>query len=171
MSDGYVCPECGLDYDTISPSDAVTAFRSFPRRYREAFGDADAATAHRRPDPATWSAVEYTAHVADVFEAFTQLVGRMRAGDGAKVDDLVWDQDERAAQQRYNDRAAEDVLTALAASAGTMADATAQVTASEWKRTAEFPWGERDLLIMVRNGVHEGAHHLRDIGRVLSAVR
>ena len=37
-----MCPECGLDYDTVSPSDAVAAVRSFPRRYREAlFGFTD----------------------------------------------------------------------------------------------------------------------------------
>src|SRR5439155_2870578 len=50
----WVCPECGLDYDTISPPDGAVAVRSFPRRFRErveAAGD----VLRERPAPATWS--------------------------------------------------------------------------------------------------------------------
>ena len=36
MAVSYTCKECGLEYDSISPRDAVQALRSFPRRYRKA---------------------------------------------------------------------------------------------------------------------------------------
>ncbi len=170
MSDGYVCSECGLDYDTISPGDAVVAVRSFPRRFREAFDDVDADVLHRRPDAKTWSAVEYTAHVADIFGVFTETFSRVRADRDAEVAGLWWNADERAAQQRYNDRSPQDALGGLATAAAALADELDKVGASGWKQTAAFPWGERDLLTMARNAVHEGAHHLRDVGKVLSAV-
>ena len=47
----YVCPECGLDYDTVSPEDAAVAVRSFPRRYREAMAGIDEDVLRRRPAP------------------------------------------------------------------------------------------------------------------------
>src|SRR5205807_1114601 len=83
MSTGYVCPECGLDYDTISPSDAKVAIRSYPRRYREVLGQLDDPARERmlrrRPDPTTWSALEYTAHVADALDAMAEVYTRILA--------------------------------------------------------------------------------------------
>jgi S-DNA-T family DNA segregation ATPase FtsK/SpoIIIE len=168
MSDGYVCPECGLDYDSIAPSDAVVAIRSFPRRFREEFDKVEKDDVlQRRPDAKTWSAIEYTAHVADLFDAFTELFRRWRADDGAKVDDIFFDPDKRAEERHYSDRKKDEVLAALDASAKALADAIEKVGSSDWTRTATFPWGERDMLTMVRNAVHEGAHHLRDVRKGL----
>lgn len=39
-----------------------------------------------------------------------------------------------------------------------------------WERTARFPWGERDVLDIVRDAVRERVHHLDDVSRVLSRV-
>src|SRR5439155_5898018 len=80
MSKGYVCPECGLDYDSIAPKDTAVAIRSYPRRLKALVApiDRDQATRpdakiRRRPDPHTWSALEYTAHVADIFDTFADI--------------------------------------------------------------------------------------------------
>ena len=45
--------------------------------------------------------------------------------------------------------------------------------ASAWARTAEWDKREGDFtaLYFVRNAVHEGHHHLLDVGRVLRHVR
>src|SRR5205085_5189487 len=77
VSVSWTCPECGVEYDSVSPQDAVQALRSYPRRYREVIGPFidDEDVLRRRPDAKTWSALEYTAHVADLLEAMTpQLV-------------------------------------------------------------------------------------------------
>jgi hypothetical protein len=171
---GYVCPECGLDYDTIQPPDALVAIKSFPRRYREALSgvledDADEGLVRRRPDPKTWSALEYTAHVADLFEAFADIVHRMYVEDRPTL--TLFDPDERAAQARYNEQDPNEVLARLDQAAQRLAAEVARVDPNAWARTAVFPWGERDLLTMVRNAVHEGSHHLRDVNRVLDAAR
>ena len=172
---GYVCPECGLDYDTISPSDAVAAVRSYPRRYREALvGFADDtdedpdAVVRRRPDPSTWSALEYTAHVRDMLNWMADAIRRMNREPEPTID--AFDPDERAQRDRYNDQDPSVVLDELTAGADRLVAALREVDAGDWERVGHFPWGARDMLTMARNAVHEGAHHLRDIDRVLRAV-
>ena len=172
---GYVCPECGLDYDTISPSDAKVAIRSFPRRYRTAVAgaledDADEGLIRRRPDATTWSALEYTVHVADLYEAFAPAFRQMYEQDKPTITG-VWDPDERAAAERYNEHDPMAAVDRLDAAAGALVQVLDRVDPDAWSRTATFPWGERDLLTMTRNAVHEGSHHLRDVERVLEATR
>ena len=175
MSLQWVCPECGLDYGTISPQDAVRAVRSFPRRYRAVLkgfedddGDPDAVI-RRRPDPKTWSGLEYTAHVADVFDAMEPMLREMVQKDNPRIVD-PWDPDERAVAARYDARTASEVLDWLDRSAERMAATLESFSPDDWKRTAVFDYGERELIDMARNVVHEGYHHLRDVERVLRSV-
>jgi hypothetical protein len=172
---GYVCPECGLDYDTISPSDAKVAIRSFPRRYRSAVAgaledDADEGLIRRRPDATTWSALEYTVHVADLYESFAPAFRRMYDEDKPTITGM-WDPDERVVAERYNEHDPMGAVDRLDAASEALAKVLDRVDADGWSRAATFPWGERDLLTMTRNAVHEGSHHLRDVERVLEAAR
>ena len=172
MSSGWVCPECGLDYDTVSPRDAAAAVRSFPRRYRELLDDFDDgegdAAIRKRPDATTWSALEYTAHVADILEAFGPVLRRMTEEDHPSID--FFDSDERAAERRYNEADPNTVLADIEAASRALADVIDGVDSSAWERTATFSWGDRDALTTARNAVHEGSHHLRDVKRVLESV-
>jgi hypothetical protein len=172
---GWVCPECGIDYDTISPSDAVLAVRSYPRRFRALLVPRDDeekqdTLIRRRPAPQTWSALEYSAHVADVFDDLADSIRRMTIEDRPRIPSQL-DPDQRAIDAAYNEQERESVLQQLEASAERLADILERVDSGSWTRTAEFDWGERDALTMARNAVHEGHHHLRDIEHGLAAVR
>ena len=169
-----MCPECGLDYDTVSPPDAKVAIRSFPRRYRTALAaafedESDEGLVRRRPDETTWSALEYTVHVADLFELFATIIRRMYDETTPTLD--FWDPDARAASERYSEADPAATLDRLDAAATKLATELERVDADGWSRTATFPFGERDLLMMTRNAVHEGSHHLRDVERVLDRAR
>jgi hypothetical protein len=170
----WKCPECGLDYDTISPSDAAVAIRSFPRRYRDLVSSFDTdddvePLVRTQPRPDTWSALEYTGHVADVLDLMDDLVRRMLVEDNPRLTE--WDADERAAEQRYNDQSTLRTLDRLKKAAGILAATLEKVDADDWKRVATFPYGEREVIDVTRNAVHEGAHHLRDVERGLDEVR
>ena len=177
---GWVCPECGLDYDTVKPLDAIAAVRSFPRRYRAAltqFGqdeDADSIL-RRRPEPGVWSALEYAAHAADIIDHLAPAIRRMTVEDRPVL--TSWDPDERAAAGAYNEtapyneRSLPRVISDMETATADMAATLETVEADEWARTGRFDFGERDVLTTARNAVHEGSHHLRDIERVLSQVR
>lgn len=175
MSDAWVCPECGLDYGTLHPPFAVNTLKSFPRRYTEALesrGTEDHEKIIRtRPAPEVWSAMEYAAHVADVMEAFTTVVRRMYNEDSPDLSDAFRDQDEQAATDKYNEQDKAAVLARLADGTDRLIDAASDVDTHGWGRTATFSWGDRDLLTMLQNSVHEGIHHLRDIEKGLAKVR
>ena len=166
----YVCPECGLDYDTVSPADAEVAVRSFPRRFAELLHLAagDDALLRRRPEPAVWSPLEYTAHVRDGFAWMADTVQRMVRESNPEITDF--DPDERAAAEHYNDQSVHAVLAALDANAHRFANAIEATSTTDLDRMARFSWGDRDVLTMVRNGVHEGKHHLRDVELVLQRL-
>lgn len=170
---GYVCPECGLAYDPISPSDAIAAIRSYPRRFREALAPLDderhEALLRRRPDATTWSALEYAAHVADLLGAMAGVFERILAEQQPTI--TMFDPDQRASEAAYGQRDPREVLDELATNAERAAGALGGASADDWSRTGRFDWGERDLLAMARNAVHEGSHHLRDVERVLAEVR
>jgi hypothetical protein len=174
VSTGYVCPDCGLDYDTISPSDAKVAIHSYPRRYRNALAgaledDADEGLVRRRPDASTWSALEYSVHVADLDEFFAGALRRMYDETEPTID--MWDPDERAAAERYGDADPRATLDRLDAAAASLVAVLERVDPEGWSRTGAFPFGTRTILQMARNAVHEGSHHLRDVDRVLDLAR
>ncbi|MDP1793102.1 MAG: DinB family protein [Acidimicrobiales bacterium] len=171
----WSCPECGLDYGTLHPPIAINAIKSFPRRYAEALAprpdeDTDALV-RTRPSEGVWSPLEYAAHVADVMEPFAVTIERMNTQDDPDLSDVFWDQDARAVDKAYNAKPVDDVLAQLKTDAARVVDEAEKVDARSWSRTAQFPWGERDMLVMLQNAVHEGVHHLKDLERGLEQVR
>jgi DinB superfamily len=160
-----------LEYDSISPQDGIQALRSFPRRYRAVIGPFidDEEVLRRRPDAKTWSALEYTAHVADVLESMTPMLVEMVQKDDPRIPD-PWDPDERARDRDYNDMEPQEALDWLAGAATNAADTASGFSPDDWSRTGEFDYGRRQVIDQLRNMVHEGVHHLRDVERVLRAV-
>src|SRR5437763_7428861 len=143
MAVSYTCKECGLVYDSISPQDVVQTLRSFPRRYREVIGPFldDDEVLRRRPNPSTWSALEYTAHVADILEAMTPQLIEVVQKDNPHITDPL-DQDARAVERGYNNMEPREVLDWLSRSATTAADTAVGFTADDWSRTAQYPYGQ-----------------------------
>ncbi len=170
---GWTCPECGLDYDSIKPLDAVNAIRSFPRRYRpplaslSRYDDFDALV-RTRPDPGTWSALEYAAHAADMIDRLAPGIRRILVEDRPTLP--LFDPEARVDSERFNDRTVARVLSDLDTACADMAATLETVEADEWTRMGRFDWGERDILATARNAVHEGSHHLRDMEGVLARV-
>lgn len=172
---GWVCPQCGLDYDSIKPLDAINAIRSFPRRYRAAFATLNYDPAfeelvRRRPQPGVWSAVEYTAHAADMIDRFAPAIRRMQWEDRPALP--FFDPEARVETEGYNSRPVMGVgvISAMETACSDMASTLETVEPDQWTRTGIFDWGEQDIVTTARNAVHEGSHHLRDVERVLSQV-
>ena len=82
----------------------------------------------------------------------------------------VIDNEARAAEQRYELPLAE-VLGWLDLTAADLASTLESTAADDWTRIGHLPGGDRTALDLARTAVHEGSHHLRDVHRVLAAVR
>ena len=168
------CEECGFDYEGLAAADIPAAVRSFAKRYRAPLTrflpgeDADIVL-RQRPDPATWSALEYAAHVRDVFERYAGWISRCLDEDDPVL--LGAPPDELAADRRYNEDDPAAVADAVAANAEALAATVEAVPADGWERTGRRRDQEWTILLMARRTVHEGGHHLLDVGRSLRAVR
>jgi hypothetical protein len=174
MTISWKCPECGLEYDLISPRDAAAAVRTFPRRYRNLlthFGpDEDVDEVIRqRPAPDVWSALEYTAHVAQVLDLIAPIIRQISAENNPHL--YFFDSDQQAAEQQYNDWPLLKALGELESACADLSMAIEYMDPADWNRKGTFDFGEREAIDMARNAVHEGAHHLRDVQKVLTQVR
>ncbi len=173
MSLSWTCPECGLVYDTISPRDAALAARTFPRRYRYALthvapGQHIDEVIRRRPSPGAWSALEHAAHVADTLDLMAPAIRQITTENNPRLS--FPDPDERARQERYNEQDLLDVLSRLETACADLSMTIEYMDPGDWARRGTFDYGEREAIDVARNAVHEGAHHLRDIERVLTQV-
>ena len=158
----------------MSGQDAAVAVRSFPRRYRALLvtpgsQDGPDVVFRRRPDPSTWSALEYTAHVADRLDHLGPAILRITRENSPTM--AFFDNDERAAAQAYNTLERTEVLGWLDLACAELASVLDDVVPDDWLRTGIVAGVEKDALTLARAGVHEGAHHLRDVQHVLAAVR
>ncbi len=168
------CAECGFDPADLRRGDTPLAVRAFGRRYgapltRGLPGEDLDEVVRRSPGPGVWSALTYSRHVVDIFLVFDD---RVRAAlDGREPDELVVDWEGKvAAATPTLDR--ERVAADLASAAEALAVTLAEVDDSEWGLPGYNGRGDRvtvgDLAAIA---VHEGSHHLLDVGRVLRAAR
>ena len=82
--------------------------------------------------------------------------------------------DERVSEMRYNEQPPTDVADDLAANSTALASFVENVSGADLARTMRYNYpelAERTLEWVVKHTVHEGEHHLLDIGRVLRAAR
>lgn len=167
------CPECGLDYRSLTVPEAITAIRGFGRRYRapltRLLPGEDDSVLRTRPAPGTWSALEYAAHVRDVFRWYRGWVGRILEDDRPVLEGMR--PDEAVVAGRYNEQDPATVVAELAESAEALAATLEAVPDGALDRVGVRRGEERRVSDHARRAVHEGSHHLLDIGRGLRAVR
>lgn len=168
FSESYVCDECGMAYRDFRPADLAPAVRSFAPRWRDLVTDVDDAMVRRRPDPDTWSAIEYGWHLGSGLAWMADAIEATVAGSDDELDWFGHEQDVREADPASRDL--DEVTTRLDGASARLAVVLSQVSSDGWDRSAAFPWGERDVVDTARNAVHEGEHHLWDVQRVLAAV-
>jgi hypothetical protein len=169
------CEECGFSYESLSATDAPDTLRGFGQRYRIPMtrglkGEDLGALLRAHPIGDTWSALEYACHVRDVLAVQAERIGHALEQEGfyaepMRRDDLVTERD-------YNAQDPIEVADDLGANADVLAGVFADLSPEDWDRTLVYHAdGERTLLWVAQHTVHEGEHHLLDIGRVLRMAR
>ena len=177
MTDSNDCSECGFSDEGVALEDVPAALRRFGKRYRAPLtrflpGEDGHAVVRARPSAETgltWSALEYAAHVRDVFAWYDGWIRSSLASDGVVAEGPG--ADEAAEVGRYNESAPEAVVEELAANAERLAATFEGLSADQWDRVHMRRDNPRTAAFAARRAVHEGNHHLLDIGRVLRSVR
>jgi len=164
----HVCGLCEFRYTDISPALAATEIRGYPDAYRGALDGVDETALRRRPEPRTWSMLEYACHVRDVYAVYTDRVRRALAEHNPVLEPMYNQQ--RAERDGYNRRLPSQVLDALEINVGIFLEQLATIDGTRWTRTVtRLPGETRTVLWLVRQAAHEGRHHLRDIESIRAA--
>ena len=153
------CPECGFDPAATAFGEVPGLLRSSAERWQEILAGPAAGV---RPDDATWSPLEYAAHVRDLCRVYRMRLNLMLENDGAGFAD--WDQDATAVAERYAEQDPAAVAAELAAEAETTAAAFAAVEPGQLDRRGLRSDGSAFTVdSLARYFIHDALHHLWDV--------
>lgn len=153
------CEDCGLDTTAVAAQDVAAILRTSATAWGDVLRRDDAGL---RPDPTTWSPLEYACHVRDVclrFDARTEL---MLTHEDPTFEN--WDQDATAVQAGYRDQDPAVAAAELAEAAHTFAAHLDALTEVQWQRTGRRSDGARFTVdSFARYFIHDVVHHLHDV--------
>lgn len=153
------CPECRFDSASVPYDDVPNLLRDNAHGWSAVLARP---SVRQRPDPSTWSDLEYAAHVRDAHRIFTERLRLMLADDDPEFAD--WDQDATAVEQRYGDQDPAVVASELASGAEVVAAAFAAVPPHRRGRTGRRSDGSVFTVeSLARYFVHDPVHHLHDV--------
>jgi 2-polyprenyl-3-methyl-5-hydroxy-6-metoxy-1,4-benzoquinol methylase len=153
------CPECGFDASVVTVDRIPGIIRDNATTWEAVLTLADAAV---RPEPGTWSPLEYACHVRDVNRIFETRVGLMLD----QVDPTFpnWDQDETAVAERYGEQDPATVSAELMAAAEAVAERYESVPPDAWSRRGFRSNGsEFTVESLGLYHLHDLVHHAWDV--------
>ena len=155
------CPECGLDAGALAPTEVAGRVLDATRAWRAVLGRDGV---RDRPDPTTWSPLEYSAHVRDVLRtADVRLTSLLEQDDPVFAD---WDQDATALADRYGEQVPAAVAEQLDAAAQVVARRLDGVVGGAWQRPGRRSNGSVfTVATLAQYVLHDVVHHLHDVAR------
>ncbi len=154
------CPECGFDASAIDLTGIADLLRETADDWQDILTKPHALVT-ARPEPTTWSASEYAAHVRDVLEIYAERLHRMLTENGPRY--ANWDQDKTALEKRYHLQQPADIGRDLRTNAAELADKFDVVAGAAWQRTGFRSDGaEFTIETFARYFIHDPIHHLHD---------
>ncbi|MBV8182160.1 MAG: DinB family protein [Mycobacterium sp.] len=164
-AEDHSCDVCALVYSEITIDDAVNVITGLPGAVRDAVSAIPPEACRVRPSRQVWSVAEYLCHLRDVYITNTIRLHRTCTEDRPALEPMF--NDLRARRFRYNDCDLKATVDELAAAAAGFCEQVARTEEREWDRIAtRLPGEDRTARWLVRQAMHEGVHHLGDIGRI-----
>jgi hypothetical protein len=153
------CPECGYSAREITAGEIGPRARAEMATLAAALSRPDATV---RPQPTTWSALEYGCHVRDVCTIFHTRLRRICDETDPLFDN--WDQDETALSERYWEQQPATVISQMEEAAQRVAAAFDAVQDDQWTRTGRRTDGARfSALSLGQYFLHDLVHHAHDV--------
>src|SRR5579871_6011238 len=161
------CAECGYAYEDLGQAGLGTRLSGLGQRFAARLRPpADPAALRSRPSPDVWSAIEYSCHVRDVLIAQRERLYLALVEDRPSFAPIY--RDERAVLARYREEDPTRLADQLEVVAMLTGAAFAGVDTSMWQRECVYNYPEptvRTVSWLAAHTLHEGEHHLHDIGR------
>lgn len=153
------CPECGFDPAGLEPAAVASRLRTNAAAWPAVL---ERPGVRIRPDDATWSPLEYAAHVRDVFRLYRQRLALMLEQDDPVYPN--WDQDETAVAERYNEQDPRAVASELVDAAAALAEDFDALQAGQWQRRGRRSDGASfTVQTFATYLVHDAEHHRWDV--------
>lgn len=153
------CPDCGFEASTVVAELLPGSVEVLTSPWAQVLTRPDV---RERPEPATWSPLEYAAHVRDVCRLFADRTRLMLDEDSPTFTN--WDQDLTAIEDDYAGQDPATVATEVAEAAQSYAAVLASVEGAAWECTGVRSNGSRfTVLTLSQYGLHDLAHHLWDV--------
>lgn len=176
------CAECGYDASTVAAADLGELIPALTAPWQDVLARADV---RERPEPTTWSPLEYAAHVHEVLDVFAGRFELVLAKDDPILPN--WDQDAASIEGDYASQDPARIAAEIPGRAAVLLAILARYDAAErpegvqdldenageacetfinlWGRGAQRSDGAQfTALSLVRYLVHDLAHHLHDVG-------
>ena len=155
------CPECGFDSTAIAGHEVAAELR---RQIAEWPAVLRRENVLDRPEPGTWSPLEYACHVRDVCRVFLRRLNLMLEEDDPTFDN--WDQDKTANDDSYAEQDPATVSRELLEAGEAMASGLDAVPDDAWDRQGRRSDGATFTIeSFARYLLHDVVHHGWDVNR------
>ena len=124
-----------------------------------------------RPEPDTWSAIEYAAQSRDITELHRWAVDEALTGAEPVLPGVESDALLDAAATTYGTADPVAVVRALSAAASAMADAARTAGGSAWHLGITVGTSRSSVRRLLEHALHDSTHHLADVARGLTTLR
>lgn len=156
------CPECGFDASRTETEAVPGLVRWNASRWGELYRSGRIRPG--RPDPGTWSSLEYAAHVRDVYRLYGRRITLMVQQDDPLYGN--WDQDTTAVEDRYDEQEPAAVIDGLAEAAEDLAAMLEILPGDHWDRPGRRSDGASFTVGTIsRYMIHDPVHHVWDVER------
>jgi hypothetical protein len=153
------CAACGFDPAAVNRDELARLLEDAHDRFAAALQRADV---RQRPEPATWSPLEYVCHVRDVNYVIAERATSMLMQDDPVFQN--WDQDVTAVAHRYNEQDPGQVAAELRDAFGRASDVFSSVRSDQWQRPGRRSNGSVFTVeTLGQYFLHDLVHHLHDL--------
>ena len=160
------CVGCGYDGSDFDDQDLLDGLHLLGPAWTSLFSGSGPLL-RVRPDPSTWSAVEYAAHSRDITALHAWAVEQALWNREPVLPDLDADELIGAAAAGYADEDPSEVTRELGVHAHRLADVAGQGWPESWERGITIGGSRSDVRRLLEHGLHDSRHHLGDVRRGL----
>jgi hypothetical protein len=164
------CAACGFDGTTYTDTALLDALRALGPRWRALLSDAGAEL-RVRPEPETWSALEYAAHSRDITALHVYGVEQALTGTEPVLPAVDGDALIDGAVASYADADPVAVGAALEHEAMRLAQVAADAGPGLWSRGLTIGTTRSDVRRLLEHALHDSLHHVDDVERGLARLR